>query len=170
MSKLKSIDYGPTVYFVSFYFPKWLKVCNNILKFSGSVGLQQQQQQQQQQVNFQGIRNQMQQQQGQQQQQVQQQQVQQQPRPIMGGNILVQPRMPNPRMSLQQQQVVHFTMIFWIVFSVFNGPLFNLFLHFSKESFQFYNKFMWKNINPVLGVGIQTYDQEFILITTTPRL
>ena len=75
MSKLKSIDYGPTVYFVSFYFPKWLKVCNNILKFSGSVGLQQQQQQQQQQVNFQGIRNQMQQQQGQQLQEAQPQHV-----------------------------------------------------------------------------------------------
>ena len=60
--------------------------------------MQQVPQQQQQTNNFQGIRNQMIQQ--------QQQQQQQQPRPIMGGNQpLHNPRMPNPRMPMQQQQV-----------------------------------------------------------------
>ena len=42
-----------------------------------------------------------------------------------------------------------------------NGPtpaFFRLFLVFSKQQFNFYNKSMWKNVHPVLGAGIQTHN------------
>ena len=47
---------------------------------------------------------------------------------------------------------------------------FYLFTHsnfFRKNS---YYKLLWKNIQPVLGDGIQTYDHEFPLMTPTPGL
>ena len=37
-------------------------------------------------------------------------------------------------------------------------PLFNLFSVFFKRHYNFYNKFMWKNVHPVYGTGIQTHN------------
>ena len=37
-------------------------------------------------------------------------------------------------------------------------PLFHLFLVFSTKHYNFYNNYMWKNVHPVYGAGIQTHD------------
>ena len=37
-------------------------------------------------------------------------------------------------------------------------PLFNLFSVFSKKHYNFYNNIMWKNVHPVSGTGIWTYN------------
>ena len=37
-------------------------------------------------------------------------------------------------------------------------PLFHLFLVFSNKHYNFYNNYMWKNVHPVYGAGIQTHD------------
>ena len=43
-----------------------------------------------------------------------------------------------------------------------NGPtpasFFCLFSVFSNKHYNFYNKYMWKNIHPVYGAGIWTHD------------
>ena len=33
---------------------------------------------------------------------------------------------------------------------------------FSSKQYNFYNKSMWKNINPVYGAGIRTHDLQFM--------
>ena len=37
-------------------------------------------------------------------------------------------------------------------------PLFRLFLIFSNKQYNFYNKYMWKNVHAVYGAKIRTYD------------
>ena len=37
-------------------------------------------------------------------------------------------------------------------------PLFRLFLVFSNKHYNFYNKYMWKNVHPVYGPGIRTHE------------
>ena len=37
-------------------------------------------------------------------------------------------------------------------------PLFRLFSVFSNKHYNFYNKYMWKNVHPVYGAGIRTHD------------
>ena len=56
-----------------------------------------------------------------------------------------------------------------------NGSHDNLFSVFSnKHHYNFYNKFMWKNVHPVYGAGIRTHDRpsehEFPPIATKPGL
>ena len=52
-------------------------------------------------------------------------------------------------------------------------PLFRLFSVFSNKQYNFYNKYMSKNIHPVYGAGIQTHNlqkRESLPITTRPGL
>ena len=35
---------------------------------------------------------------------------------------------------------------------------FRLFSVFSNKQYNFYNKYMWKNVHPVYGAGIQTHN------------
>ena len=52
-------------------------------------------------------------------------------------------------------------------------PLFCLFSVFSNKQYNFYNKYMWKNVHPVYSAGIQTHKllwHESLPITTRPRL
>ena len=37
-------------------------------------------------------------------------------------------------------------------------PLFRLFSIFSNKHYNFYNKYMWKNVHPVYGAGIRTHN------------
>ena len=37
-------------------------------------------------------------------------------------------------------------------------PLFRLFSVFSNKQYNFYNKYMWKNVHPVYGAGIWTHN------------
>ena len=37
-------------------------------------------------------------------------------------------------------------------------PLFCLFSVFSNKHYNFYNKYLWKNVHPVYGAGIRTHD------------
>ena len=37
-------------------------------------------------------------------------------------------------------------------------PLFHLFTVFSNKHYNFYNKYMWKNVHPVYGAGIRTHN------------